>query len=170
MRIAAKWGVILGVSVIAWTLVIHFLGFYTTNLAAGQKADVAATVIPIACIAMALRERRRQLGRGLAIKETLGVGVLTGVVSIPITAGFLWFYHHVMNPQWADLLIAYKSQQMAAAGLSADVIALAEQTQRAGSTDIAQLAGAAIGTPVISLIISLFAHIAVRRPPRAPAA
>jgi len=169
MKVTVKWGVILGVSVIVWTLVIHFLGFYTTNLAAGQKADVVATILPIAAIVMALLERRRQLGRGLKIKDSLAVGVLTGVVSIPITAGFLWFYHNYMNPQWADLLIAYKNQQMAAAGIAPEVIQLADQAQRAGSTDIAQLLGALIGTPLISLVISLVAHIFVRRQP-SPAA
>src|SRR6185436_18231159 len=112
MKPFIKWGLILGGSVVVWTLVIHFLGFYTTNIGAGQRADVAATILPIACIVMALLERRRQLARGLALKETLALGVLTGIVSIPITAGFLWFYHHFMNPQWLDLLIVYKNQQL----------------------------------------------------------
>jgi len=166
VKVAVKWGVILGVAVIVWTLVIHFLGFYTTNLAAGQKADMAATILPIVCIVMALVERRRQLARGLKMKETLAVAVVAALVSVPITAGFLWYYHHYMNPPWLDLVIAYKNQQMAAAGISGEVIQLAEQAQRAGSTDKAQVLGALIGTPVISIVIALFAHLAVRKPPR----
>jgi hypothetical protein len=166
MKIALKWGAILGAAVCVWTLAIHFMGFYTTNLAAGQTADIVATVLPIGAIVMALLERRRQLGRGLGMKDTLATGVLTGVVSIPITAGFLWWYHHHMNPQWLDLLVDYQKQKMLAAGLSADVVAMAETAQRAGGTDAAQLMGAAIGTPLISLVISLFAYLAVRRAPR----
>jgi hypothetical protein len=166
MKVAVKWGVILGIAVCVWTLGIHFLGFYTTNLGAGQKADIVAIVLPVGAIVMALLERRRQLARGLTMKDTLAVGMLTGVVSIPITAGFFWWYHHFMNPQWMDLLITYKHQQLAAAGISIDAIMTVEQSMRAGATDFAQLMGAVIGTPVISLVISLVAFLGVRKPPR----
>ena len=59
MRTAIKWGALLGAAVVVWTLVIHMLGFYTTRIAAGQRADAVAIVLPIAAIVLALRERKK---------------------------------------------------------------------------------------------------------------
>lgn len=165
MKTAAKWGAILGVSVCVWTLAIHFFGFYTTRLAAGQRADVIAIILPVTAIALALRERRRQLGRGLRLTESLMTGLVVGLVSVPITAGFLWLYHHYVNPRWLDLLVEYQRQKLTASGASAEAVAKAEATQRAAGTDKAQLLGALIGTTIVSLVIALFAGTFFRQPP-----
>ena len=166
MKTAIKWGAILGVTICVWTLVIHYLGFYTTNIAAGQKADIVVMIVPIATITLALRERRRQLARGLPLKESLGIGVVAGLVSVPITAGFLWWYHHFLNPKWMDYLVEYQRAKMTAAGLSADLIATAEAAQRASGGDAAQLVGAVIGTTILTLLISLIAGAFLRGAPK----
>jgi len=163
MKIAIKWGLFLGAGVVTWTLLLHLLGFYTTNIAAGQVADIVATVLPILAIVFAIRERR---GRGaLTLGQALSTGVVVGLVSIPISAGFLWAYHHFINPQWNELLIAHQRDVLAQSGASAEAIATMEARQRASGTDAAQVAGALIGTTLISTVISLIAGAILRRKP-----
>src|SRR5262245_16558972 len=161
MNTGIKWGAVLGVSVVIWTLLLHVLGFYTTNLAAGQIADVVAIILPVATIVLALRERRGS--GGLTLIQAITTGLIVGLVSVPITAGFLWVYHHFINPQWNELLIAYQRDALAQSGASAEAIATMEARQRAGATDVAQLMGAVIGTAGISVVISLIAGAMLRR-------
>jgi hypothetical protein len=163
MNVAFKWGLLLGLAVVIWTLLLHLLGFYTTNIAAGQIADLVATVLPIVAIVAALRERRRT--GGLTLGQAVMTGLVVGLVSVPITASFLWVYHHVINPQWNELIVAYQRDTLAQSGASAEAIATMEARQRASATDGAQLMGAVIGTTLFSIVISLIAGAMLRRRP-----
>jgi hypothetical protein len=162
MHVGIKWGVILGVAVVVWTLVVHFLGFYTTNLAAGQRADSAAAILPIATILLALRERKKISGR-LTLQEALGTAMVVGITSVPITASFLWVYHNYMNPRWVDYLVEYQRAKMAAVGASAEEMATAEAQQRASATDSAQLWGAVIGSLVVSAVLGFIGWTIFRK-------
>ena len=166
-RIAVKWGVILGVAICIWTLLIHSLGWYTTNLANGQAADQVAVVLPVAAIYFAIREHARRLGRAPALTEALGTGVLTGAVSIPFSVGFLWIYHHFINPRWNDVLVAYERTRMTEAGASAEDIARRVERLNATATDSAQIIGGILGTLVITVMISLIVFTIFRLTMRA---
>jgi hypothetical protein len=164
VKIGVKWGIILGVAVCVWTLLLHVLGFYTTRLQLGQYADIIATVIPIVILSLAIRERRaRNPGQTLTIGQGLSTGVVTGLVSVPITAGFLWIYHHYINPRWMDLLVAWKEEQMRAQAKTPETISATMDAMRASATDRAQLIGALVGTLVLSLALSLFIAAILRR-------
>jgi hypothetical protein len=163
VKIGVKWGIILGVTICVWTLLLHALGLYTTRLQLGQYADVVATVIPIVILFLAIKERRaRNPGQTLTIGEGLSTGVVTGLVSVPITAGFLWIYHHYINPRWMDL-VAWKEEQMRAAAQTPEAIRTTIDAMRASATDSAQLTGALIGTFVLSLVLSLIIAAILRR-------
>lgn len=77
MRTAIKWGGLLGTAVVVWTLVIRVLGFYTTRVVAGQRADAVAIVVSVAAIVLALRERKKQGSLPFVI------GALAGAVMRP---------------------------------------------------------------------------------------
>ena len=160
MKTAVKWGVILGVAVCVWTLLLHVLGFYTTRIGAGLVADGVAVILPIIAIVLGLRERKRQ--GPLTFAQAVVTAVVIGVVSVPISAGFLWWYHHYMNPEWMDYIVAHQRAKMTAAGDSAAAIAAMEQQQRASATDAAQLTGAVVGSTVISLVIGIVAGAVMR--------
>ena len=160
MRAAIKWGLILGAAVCIWTLVIHALGFYTTRIAAGQRADIVATILPIACIVLALRERKRLAP--LSFRQAVGTALVVGLVSAPITASFLWWYHHYINPRWMDFIVEHQRATMAAAGATSEAIARMEASQRSSATDGAQLAAALIGSAIVSLAIGLVAGAIMR--------
>jgi uncharacterized protein DUF4199 len=154
-RIAVKWGVILGIAVCVWTLALHLLGWYTTDLAKGRMADQLATIFPILAIFFAVRERGIHLGRAPTIRESLGTGLLTGAVSIPITVGFLWIYHHYINPRWLEAVIAYERERLGRSGATAEQIARRVDVLTTGATDSGQIVAGVVGTLLISLVISL---------------
>jgi uncharacterized membrane protein YkvI len=163
IRIALKWGVLLGVAICVWGIVVHLLGFYTTRLEYAQPSDVAATILPIAAITAAIVDRRRRsASRAFRIRDGIAAGVATGMVSAPIAATYYWVYHHVINPRWLDLLVAYTRRQMLAAHATPQAIDRRVATLRASGTDAAQLAGALIGTLVLSLLIATLVSLAVR--------
>lgn len=38
--------------------------------------------------------------------------MLTGLVSVPISAAFFWVYHHFVNPKWVDYLVQYERSRL----------------------------------------------------------
>jgi hypothetical protein len=139
-----------------WTLILHALGWYTTDLGKGQIADQVSTILPIAALFMAIRERARQhLARAPTIGESLATGLATGAVSLPITAGFLWIYHRFINPRWLDHLVEYERDRLTRDGASADEIAGRANGLIASGTDSAQAIAAVVGTLILSVLISI---------------
>ena len=133
---------------------------------AGLIADNVAIVLPIAAIVLALRERKND--GTLSFAQAVATALVVGLVSLPITAGFLWWYHHSMNPGWVDYIVEYKRASMTAAGATPDAIAQMETTQRASAADGAQFVGALVGTTVITLVIGAIAGAIMRtRTPKA---
>lgn len=155
MRIALKWGTILGLSVILWTAAVHLLGIYTVRIEYAKFVDIAAIVIPMAALTLALTEQRR------ALDDTLpfGRGVLTGVavaaVAAPITVAALWYYHHQVNPQWLSFLVAYEQQTLSATGLTADQVASRIAALQRSAGDQQQIIGGLIGMLATGLALSL---------------
>jgi hypothetical protein len=166
-RTGVKWGITLGAAVCLWTLAVHQLGFYTTRLAAGQRADLIATILPIIAVVLAVRERARI--QQLKWTNLLAIGAVTGLVSAIVTVPFLWWYHHVVNPGWLDRLVEFRTQVMTAAGASAGEIATAVDRLRQGGTDSAQAIGGFIGSTVICVIVALIGGFVIGRRQRARA-
>ena len=167
VRTAAKWGVVLGVAVCVWTLALHLLGWYTTNLRMGLIADQVAIVLPVVTLFLAIREHGRRLGRAPTLKEAESVGLLAALVSVPISAGFLWIYHHFINPRWLEYLIAHERQRLTSDGAGPETIEAAVTRLQSGGTDGAQIVGALVGTLIIAVAIS-FLSWGILRIPRRP--
>lgn len=160
MRIAAKWGLILGLAICIWTLALHALGFYTTRLGAGRVADIVATVLPLGAVALALRERSRT--ETLRFAQVMATALVVGLVSLVLTLPFFWWYHHVVNPEWSELLVAHLRETMTAAGRSATDVDKAIEGQRTSATDGAQLVGSIVGTVIFSVVIGLAASLVLK--------
>jgi hypothetical protein len=154
MRIIARWGVALGVALAAWTLFVHVMGWYTTNLAAGRIADRVVIVLPIAAIALALRNRARGGVRPLGFVTALGVGAGVGLISAIVFTPFLWWYHHFMNPAWLDHVIAFERGRLAGVGTAAADIERAIETTRRGATDVAQITGGFVGSLILCVVVA----------------
>ncbi|MBI3789714.1 MAG: DUF4199 domain-containing protein [Gemmatimonadetes bacterium] len=158
-----RWGAMLGVGVCAWTMVVHLLGWYSTDIAAGKKADQTALVLPVVALFLAIRETRRRQGGRLTIPQGIATGLVAGLASLPIAAPFLWAYHHWINPHWNDYLIAYERARLAANGAAPSAIAQHVEALRRLGEDGAQVRGALTGTLLLSLGLSTLFAVLLRR-------
>jgi hypothetical protein len=161
-REGLKWGLVLGVAVAVWTLALHVMGFYTTRIRYGLIADNVATILPLASVTAALLEHRRRTG-ALTIRQAVTLGLVTGIVSAPISVGFLWVYHHYINPGWVDYLVEHARAQAAAGGPGAADIEATIDNLRRSSSDGAQATGGVIGSTLICTLIGFFGGIILRR-------
>jgi hypothetical protein len=162
IRSALKWGLVLGVAVVVWTLALHAIGFYTTRIAYGLIADNVATILPLASVLAALLEYRRRSG-AFTIREALLIGFLTGIVSAPISVGFLWVYHHYINPGWVDYLVQHLRAKAAAGTLDAAAVEATINNLRRGASDGAQATAGIIGSTLICTLSGLLGGVFLRR-------
>lgn len=162
MKTEVKFGLIFGLGICAYTLLAHLLGFYTTNIEAGKYGDIAITLLPVATIFLAIREKRRLRG-SLTVLQGVKTGLLVSLISFPISAAFLWIYHHYINPGWLEHIIDYERGRMLRAGIASGEISTRLDAMRAGNSDSAQLVGGLIGTVVLGLILSLIFSLILRK-------
>lgn len=162
MNTEVKYGLILGLGICAYTVLAHLLGFYTNNIAAGKYGDVAVTLIPIVILFLAIREKRDRNG-ALTILQGIKTGVLVALISFPISSAFLWIYHHYINPNWLEFILAHERNTMTQAGLSAEVIATRLDLLRAGNSDFAQIVGGLVGISILGIVLSLVISLILRR-------
>ena len=154
MQLPFKWGMALGAAILVWTAGVHLLGIYTTRIAHADLVDQIAIWIPLLVFTLALLEKRRSQAGALSLWQGITTGLLVGWVSVPLSAGGLWVYHHHVNPEWMDIIVQYQQQAMLAAGSTEAEIAARVAQLRAGASDRSQLVSALIGTTVLSLVLS----------------
>jgi hypothetical protein len=166
MRLAIKWGVLLALAVILWTVGVHLLGIYTVRIQYAHAVDTAAFVLPVTVLTLALLQERQRLGGELALGRGVFIGATVGAVSAPPTVVALWIYHHFVNPEWLSLLASYEQTRLAGAGVPPDEIATTLARLLAGGTDRQQAIGGLVGTVVMGLILSFVITLVlgVRRP------
>lgn len=162
MKTEVKYGLVLGLGICAYTMLAHLLGFYTTNIRVGKYGDIAITLLPIVVIFLAIREKRALLGT-LTLLQGIKTGVLVSLLSFPISTSFLWIYHHLINPQWLENILAYEREQMSQAGVGVGEISSRLMAISAGNSDVAQVVGGLVGTIILGLILSFIFSLILRR-------
>jgi hypothetical protein len=162
MRTEIKYGLILGLGICAYTVLAHLLGFYTNNIQTGQYGDIAITLLPIIVLFLAIRERRN-LNHSLTIGQGIKTGLQVALISFPISAVFLWIYHHYLNPNWLEFILAHERDVMLRAGINAADITTRLDKLRTGNSDLAQIAGGLVGTIILALILSLIFSLILRK-------
>ena len=155
MRVVVRWGLVLGSVLVLWTLAVHALGWYTTNLAAGHVADRVVIVVPIVALALALRARAHSGVPPLRFRTALAVGAGVGLVSAAILTPFLLWYHHVVNPAWLDYLIAFERARMSAAGAAQSAIDIAINTLRRSGADSSQVVNGLVGSLILCTLVAV---------------
>ena len=132
-----------------------------------QSADIAATILPVTVLFLAIRERRlRNPGGDLSLRDGFLTGTVAGIVSIPISSGFLWVYHHYINANWLNYLMDFEQSEMRKTGASQAGIDSKLEALRASGSDWFQLRGAIIGTVLLSMVLSLILAAILRRSTR----
>lgn len=162
MKTEIKFGLILGLGICAYTMLAHLLGFYSTNIKAGQYGDIAITLLPILVFFFAIREKRNRLGQ-LTVLQGLKTGLLVALISFPISAAFLLLYHHYINPNWLEFLIDYERNRMTQAGVGASEMSARLDALRSGNSDFTQIVVGLVGTIIMALVLSLIFSLALRK-------
>lgn len=164
MKLVLKYGLILGLALCICIAISHLLGFNTTNMRSAVYGDLGTTIVTMVIVFLAIRAERRRRG-SLTILQGICTGLLVFLISYPITAAFLWFYQHYINPDWLGYVVAYEQSKLAQAGESAAVISDRISSVRARSTGLAQVVTGLIGTVGFGLVLSLIFSLVLRKRP-----
>jgi hypothetical protein len=167
MKPALKYGIILGVAISSYILTAHLLGFYTTNMRAGAYGDIVVTLLPSAILFLAISEKRRRQG-SLTMLQGISTGLLVVVISYPISAAFLWIYHHYINPNWLEYLIAFERDKMAQGGIDQGLINERVNMLRIRNDGVRPLISGLIGTLLLGFVLSFIFSLILRKKRSAP--
>ena len=187
MKTPLTYGVIMAVASALLTLGLFFAGFHDSveRIESGLGkfiAFVGPLAITIACLALAMREKRANTPADTSwgYGSALWTGVLTGLLAALFSAVFAYLYFAFINPGMTEVLYQAELAKLEAKGLSPEQIDRAEQFMRKmlspGIVTVFQSIGGFLITVVLSLIIAIFyknrAHVpdsGDRAPPVLPA-
>ena len=94
---ALKYGVMLGLTSIILTVLLHMLGL-EMNRAVGSITGIGVSILFLVLCLKAYRDHNQ----GMSYGEGVGLGTLTGVVSSAISAVFTYVFYKFINPEMID--------------------------------------------------------------------
>lgn len=157
-RVALKWGVILGVALIIYSLIL----FLTDNVG-NSKLGWISFVISIGGLILAMRDYRTLNGGYMSYGEGLSVGTLTAGVSGLLSSLFSVFYTTLIDTGAMERMVDKTREQLEDSGLSDDQIDqqmnIVEMFQSPGLS----FAFGVIGAVVFGLLLSLIIAAIMRR-------
>ena len=163
MRTEIRWGLILAACLCVWTLLLHVTGVYTTRLQYASTADNIAIVFPLFALTGAMLERRRRQSGALTIREGFVTGLLTMLVSWPLTAAFMLLYHHVIHPEWLQRLMDFERQRLVSSGAADAEVASSMSRLEARSGIAFELGTSLLGTLILGVVASVVIALVLRR-------
>lgn len=109
MKLAIKYGVLVGLGSFAWIMAEYFLGFRTTHFGTHLTTSLFAVVVLALGVALAIGYRRQQLGS----RFTFGSGFWTGL-GVSLVAGLVmvagqYLYLQVVDPTYLDRAEAWST-------------------------------------------------------------
>ena len=114
-RIALKWGLILGVVSIIYSLIL----FLTDNIG-NQSLGYLAYVFSIVAITLAMRDFKNLNGGYMSYGQGVGLGTLTAAISGFLSSLFSVFYMNVIDPGVMTRLTDKAREDMEARGNMTD--------------------------------------------------
>lgn len=165
--IVLRNGLFFGLSLCVYTLLMWLTRLDAEYLSVGQYFDMAVVIVPIFFILSAIKQARDQTDIHVGHRVLIAMG--TGLVGYLIHGPFLYFYHHVVNPDWFEAVLALEKQNMLAKQASAEDIGirLEEMIAKNQAQDGIFSVGALIASAVVlPLLISMLSLVVVRRRPK----
>lgn len=152
-RVALKWGVILGIASIIFSLIL----FLTDNVG-NNKLGWVSLVISVAGLVLAMRDYRTLNGGYMRYGEGLSVGTLTSAVSGLLSSLFSVFYTTVIDTGAMTRMVERTREQLEDSGASDDQIdqqmTIVEMFQSPGLSFAFGIIGAVIFGLLLSLVIA----------------
>ncbi len=154
-RVALKWGLILGIVLIAYSLIL----FLTDNVG-NTGLGFVSYALSIGGIILAMREFRTLNGGFMTYGEGLTVGTLTSGVSGLLSALFSTFYTTVIDTGVMERMADQTREKLEESGVSDEVIEqqmeFVQMFQSPGLLFVFGVIGSVILGLLLSLVIAAF--------------
>lgn len=149
MSSTVRTGLLIGVSVVAWTFVMGFTGWYLDP----SLLNLFFLVIPIqvSLLVVGLRSSAAENGYGRQVFS----GTLASLLASVLIFGGSIFFTTVVFPSYFDELRAVHATMLEQAGKSAEEVRAQVEAMAATQTPFLQALFGAIGTVVTGLVSSL---------------
>jgi hypothetical protein len=110
-------GILLGLVLIVYSLLMWLTCLDAEYLNIGQYLDILVIIVPIIFIIRAIRHSLPiHIGNRLLIAT--GVGLIAYLIHAP----YMYVYHNFINPDWFDWVIALEKQKMVAQNIPTEDI------------------------------------------------
>ncbi len=163
MPVSIRYGLILGLVGIAFSLLSHVLGMTeisATNTMVSIVSSLISFGITIAIIVMAIKFYRDNQNQGfLSIGQGLGIGALMGLVSGLMTAIYMYIFFTYIDSGMIDAIIAQTEADMEAQGQSDEDIENAMSVVSMFMTPLFFAGSALISSPIMGGIFGLIAGL-----------
>jgi hypothetical protein len=165
MNTPLKYGAIMAVAGFLLNLTLYLVGLHDTaeKFATSQWIQgVGGTIITVAILALAMREKRAQTrpDANWGYGSALGTGVLVTLVAAILGAVGTYVYAAFINTEFGEVNLQFQVMKWEQAGKSASEIEAGEKMTRGFMTPvIMSLFGAVFGflfCTVLSLIVAIF--------------
>ena len=166
---AIRYGLMLGLISIAFSLVSNIMGFSDPrdpNTMMGILMGVLSFGISIFIIVLALKHYRDELNNGImSLGQAISVGIMVALVSGLIAAVFSVLYYTVIDPGYFDTILEGTRQKMEDNGMDDDQIDQAMRITSMFSNPIVTFFATLLSSAFVGLIISLIAGLIMKREP-----
>lgn len=158
-RTALKWGAILGLVLMAITLIMYLTDQSTNPLFSGLTLGAV-----VALLVLAMRDYRTINGGYMTYSEGLGIGALLSAVAGLLSSAFSTFYNVVIDPTVQQRAMDQAREKMEAQGNMSDesIDQAMEWSQKLQSPGFTFIAGV-FGTVIVGFLLSLIVAAFIRR-------
>lgn len=115
-NISIRFAIIASVTFIIWCCIEHLMGYNTTKMEMGQYTRLASAYLFWVFIVITIIFKKKELGGIVSFASCLKAGVTMVIIYSAITAVWLAFYQHFINPDFYPLVKQFSIDQMKVAG------------------------------------------------------
>jgi hypothetical protein len=153
-RVALKWGVILGISLMLVTLIM-----YLTDQGSNPWFGLLTLVAMVSVLVLSMQEYRKLNGGFMTYGEGFGIGALLSAVAGLLSSLFNTFYNVVIDPTIQQRAFEQARERLEDQGQLSDeqidqALEISQKFQSPGFTFIAGVFGTIIMGAILSLIIA----------------
>ncbi len=157
-RVALKWGIILGIVLIVYTLIL-----FLTDQAGNQNLGWISLALSVTFIVLAMREFRTLNEGYLSLGEGVGVGTLVSAISGLISATFSTFYTFFIDTAFYERLTDTMQERLEEQGRSDAEIEQSAEIMKMFQNPGLSFAFSLIGAVLFGLILSLIIAAILRK-------
>jgi hypothetical protein len=160
-------GIIMGLGFCLYTTLMWITKLDTIYLNIGRHFDKAIIIWPITVILFAIYRENKKTG--IPIPKRIAVAVIVSLISFVVYNPFLYVYHHFINPDWFESVIALEAQKLISQ--NADTAFINDQIQKMRDSNLTQdgmfrLSALVPTVIVIPTFLALLSGIFIRKQKR----